>query len=51
LPEDFAMEDKREDLRDRRWRRHRSMLYATAGLIVALGLGLHVPLLLRWLGS
>jgi hypothetical protein len=28
LPEDFELEAKREDLRDRRWRRYRSMLYA-----------------------
>jgi hypothetical protein len=39
-PEDFELEAKREDLRDRRWRRHRSKLLAAATCFLA-GLGLH----------
>jgi len=49
LPEDFELETQREALRDRRWRRHRSMLYATACLLFTLGLGLHASFVLTLL--
>ncbi len=50
--EDFDVESMREDLRDQRWQRHRSMLRAIMGLLVILVLGLHAQYvlpLLKWL--
>lgn len=43
--QDFAVEARREELRDRRWRRQRSRIYAFGFLLVASGVGTHLPLL------
>lgn len=43
LPADFALEDKREDLRDRRWRRRRDKVRTAAWVIVACCAALGLP--------
>ncbi len=52
LPDEFERESRREELRDQRWQRHRSMLQAVSFLIGGLALYVHpqpVLVLLRWL--
>lgn len=50
--EDFDLENMREDLRDRRWRRRLAILRAVRwpllSVVVSLGLS-HLPALLGWL--
>lgn len=52
-PGDFEIEGRREELRDRRWKRHRNMLFSIALVIAVVGLGTPwpplLPVLLRWL--
>lgn len=35
--QDFEIERRREELRDRRWKRHRNMLFSTAAMLAVLG--------------
>jgi hypothetical protein len=49
-PEDFEVESHREAIRDRRWQRHRNMLFCFAALLVLLGVTTPAPsIFLRWL--
>jgi hypothetical protein len=40
---DFVVETRREVLRDRRWQRQRSRIYALSFLLLASGLGSRIP--------
>ena len=48
---DFVVEARREDLRDRRWRRYRSMIWALASLAIAFGAQPHLAAPLQLLRS
>lgn len=43
LPSDFALEDKREDLRDRRWKRRRDKVRTATWVILACCAALGLP--------
>jgi hypothetical protein len=45
----FALEERREDLRDRRWRRHRDQLRIAARVLIACCVALGLPHMLSLL--
>jgi len=48
--DDFEIETRREALRDRRWQRHRNMIFCLAAVLVAFGVTTPAPaVVLKWL--